>query len=107
MDNTTTTRHDPSTSLGGYPLDAGTPIPPHQQTGLPLTPQPVKFRILVYSPQFYENYRLQSGEGLSVLFFLAWVIGDLCNLMGATLGGLVPAVILLALYVNFHLSHAN
>lgn len=74
---------------------------------LPLTPQTVKFRILVYSPQLYENYRLQSGEGLSVLFFLAWIVGDLCNLMGATLGGLVPAVILLALYVNFHPSHAN
>ncbi|KAF9453121.1 PQ-loop-domain-containing protein [Macrolepiota fuliginosa MF-IS2] len=57
--------------------------------------------IIVYSPQLYENYRIQSGEGLSVLFLLAWVTGDLCNLFGAILGGLVPTVIVLACYYAF------
>lgn len=53
---------------------------------------------MVYSPQIYENYTLQSGEGLSVLFVLIWLLGDLTNLVGALLGGLLPTVILLALY---------
>lgn len=30
-----------------------------------------------------------------------WLIGDLCNLVGAALGGLLPTVIILALYVSF------
>jgi len=54
--------------------------------------------IVVYSPQVYENYCLQSGEGLSVLFVIIWLLGDLTNLAGALLGGLLPTVILLALY---------
>ncbi|GLB38390.1 putative protein with repeated motif present between transmembrane helices in cystinosin, yeast ERS1p, mannose-P-dolichol utilization defect 1, and other hypothetical proteins [Lyophyllum shimeji] len=56
--------------------------------------------IIVYSPQIYENYSLQSGEGLSILFVLAWLVGDLCNLFGAILGGLLPTVIILALYYS-------
>lgn len=55
----------------------------------------------MYSPQLYENYTLQSGEGLSVLFVIIWLLGDLTNLVGALLGGLLPTVILLALYVSF------
>ncbi|KAF4617910.1 hypothetical protein D9613_005900 [Agrocybe pediades] len=54
--------------------------------------------IIVYSPQIYENYTLQSGEGLSVSFVIIWLLGDLTNLLGASLGGLLPTVILLALY---------
>ena len=56
---------------------------------------------MVYSPQLYENYALQSGEGLSVLFVLIWLVGDLANLVGALLGGLLPTVIFLAVYVSF------
>lgn len=54
--------------------------------------------IVVYSPQIYENYLLQSGEGLSVLFVTVWILGDLFNLIGAVLGGLLPTVIILACY---------
>jgi len=54
--------------------------------------------IIVYSPQIYENYSLQSGEGLSVLFVVVWLLGDLCNLFGAALANLLPTVILIALY---------
>ncbi|KAF8809551.1 hypothetical protein BYT27DRAFT_7094484, partial [Phlegmacium glaucopus] len=54
--------------------------------------------IVVYSPQVYENYLLQSGEGLSVLFVVIWLLGDLTNLIGAILGGLLPTVIILAIY---------
>lgn len=40
-------------------------------------------RIVVYSPQIVENYKLKSGEGLSVPFVVIWLLGDLCNLIGA------------------------
>ncbi|KAJ8520712.1 hypothetical protein ONZ45_g2506 [Pleurotus djamor] len=54
--------------------------------------------IVVYSPQVYENYILQSGEGLSVAFVVVWLLGDLCNLVGAAIAGLLPTVIILAVY---------
>jgi len=54
--------------------------------------------ILVYTPQIYENYHLKSGEGLSVLFVLIWLAGDVCNLVGAGMAGLIPTVIILAIY---------
>ncbi|KAF8627500.1 hypothetical protein AX17_006311 [Amanita inopinata Kibby_2008] len=54
--------------------------------------------IVVYSPQIYENYTLQSGDGLSVLFVLVWLLGDLCNLLGAVLANLLPTIITLGLY---------
>ncbi|PFH54104.1 hypothetical protein AMATHDRAFT_73104 [Amanita thiersii Skay4041] len=56
--------------------------------------------IVVYSPQIYENYSLQSGEGLSVLFVLVWLLGDFCNLLGAVLAKLLPTVIALAIYYS-------
>ncbi|KAJ7761596.1 PQ loop repeat-domain-containing protein [Mycena maculata] len=56
--------------------------------------------IVVYSPQIYENYSLQSGEGLSVLFVIVWLFGDLCNLFGALLANLLPTVIIIALYYS-------
>lgn len=55
---------------------------------------------MVYSPQIYENVLLQSGEGLSVLFVVIWLVGDLCNLLGAVLGNLLFTVIILAVYVS-------
>jgi len=56
--------------------------------------------IVVYSPQFIENYQLQSGEGLSVAFVLIWLVGDLTNLLGAVLAGLLPTVVFVAIYYS-------
>ena len=56
--------------------------------------------MVVYSPQIVENYQLQSGEGLSVGFVVTWLIGDLCNLSGAILAGLLPTIIILGVYVS-------
>lgn len=55
---------------------------------------------MVFTPQIYENYLRQSGEGLSVIFVATWLLGDLCNMIGAVLGGLLPTMIILALYVS-------
>ena len=57
-------------------------------------------RIVVYSPQIIENYQLKSGEGLSVLFVVIWLLGDLCNFVGAIMAGLQSTVIILAVYVS-------
>lgn len=54
----------------------------------------------MYSPQIFENYQLKSGEGLSVFFVLIWLAGDLANLFGAILAGLLPTIIILAVYVS-------
>ncbi|KAG8996473.1 hypothetical protein FRB94_008269 [Tulasnella sp. JGI-2019a] len=54
--------------------------------------------IIVFSPQAFENYSLQSGEGLSVSFVVIWLLGDLSNLLGASMAGLLPTVISLAVY---------
>lgn len=54
--------------------------------------------LVVYTPQIIENHRLKSGEGLSVFFVVIWLIGDICNLVGAILAHLLPTIIILALY---------
>lgn len=54
----------------------------------------------MYSPQIYENFSLKSGEGLSIAFVVIWLVGDLCNLIGASIAGLLPTVIILAGYVR-------
>lgn len=60
-------------------------------------------RVVVYTPQLYENFALKSGEGLSVAFVVIWLVGDLCNLIGAQRAGLLPTVIILAGYVGVYL----
>jgi len=54
--------------------------------------------VVVYSPQLWENYTLQSGHGLSVLFVLIWLVGDVCSLVGGLIAQLVPTAIILATY---------
>jgi len=54
--------------------------------------------VIVYSPQIYENFSLKSGEGLSIAFVVIWLAGDLCNIVGATVAGLLPTMIILAGY---------
>ncbi|KLO15987.1 PQ-loop-domain-containing protein, partial [Schizopora paradoxa] len=56
--------------------------------------------IVVYTPQIYENYQLKSGEGLSVLFVVIWLLGDLCNLVGALMAGLQATVVIIAVYYS-------
>ncbi|KAK4686259.1 solute carrier family 66 (lysosomal lysine-arginine transporter), member 1, partial [Tremellales sp. Uapishka_1] len=48
----------------------------------------------------WENYVLQSGEGLSVTFIVLWLLGDLTNLLGGAMAGVLPTMIILATYVR-------
>ncbi|KAI9893324.1 MAG: hypothetical protein M1814_000454 [Vezdaea aestivalis] len=54
--------------------------------------------IFLLIPQLVENYKLGSAEGISTVFLLVWLVGDLSNLIGAVWAGLVPTVIALAIY---------
>lgn len=54
--------------------------------------------IVLLLPQLIEQWRLKSSEGLAIGFITIWFIGDLANLTGAIWGGLLPGVILLAVW---------
>ncbi|CUS21790.1 LAQU0S04e00848g1_1 [Lachancea quebecensis] len=49
-------------------------------------------------PQVLETYVDKTVEGLSPLFLLAWLFGDITTLIGATLTNQLPFQIILALY---------
>ncbi|EUC46798.1 hypothetical protein COCMIDRAFT_91999 [Bipolaris oryzae ATCC 44560] len=54
--------------------------------------------IVVFSPQIIENWKRSSAEGLSVVFIVIWLLGDFFNIIGAVLQGVLPTMIILAVY---------
>ncbi|KAJ6092996.1 hypothetical protein N7486_008285 [Penicillium sp. IBT 16267x] len=54
--------------------------------------------IFLLVPQLIENYRNGNAEAISFLFVLVWFIGDITNLLGGILAGLVPVIIAIAVY---------
>ncbi|ODV95024.1 hypothetical protein PACTADRAFT_50852 [Pachysolen tannophilus NRRL Y-2460] len=54
--------------------------------------------IIVFAPQIYENFIRKSSEGLSLLFVVLWLAGDVFNVLGAILQGVLPTMIILAIY---------
>ncbi|RDW88243.1 PQ-loop-domain-containing protein [Coleophoma cylindrospora] len=54
--------------------------------------------IVVFSPQIYENFRRGSADGLSLQFIIVWLAGDVFNILGAVLQGVLPTMIILAIY---------
>lgn len=54
--------------------------------------------IIVFAPQIYENFRRKSSEGLSLMFVILWLAGDVFNVLGAVLQGVLPTMIILAVY---------
>ena len=54
--------------------------------------------VVVFSPQIIENFRRHSADGLSVLFLVVWLAGDLANIIGAVMQGVLPTMIILAVY---------
>ncbi|CCK72573.1 cationic amino acid transporter KNAG_0K02090 [Huiozyma naganishii CBS 8797] len=54
--------------------------------------------IVVFVPQIYKIFKRKSANGLSVEFLVLWLIGDVFNIAGAMLQGLLFTVILLAAY---------
>lgn len=54
--------------------------------------------VVVFSPQIIQNFRRGSADGLSLLFLIVWLVGDLFNILGAVLQGVLPTMIMLAVY---------
>lgn len=54
--------------------------------------------IIVFVPQIYENFSRKSSEGLSLMFIILWLAGDVFNVLGAALQGVLPTMIILAVY---------
>lgn len=54
--------------------------------------------VVVFSPQIIENFRRGSAEGLSIGFIVIWLAGDVFNILGAILQGVLPTMIILAVY---------
>ena len=54
--------------------------------------------VVVFSPQIVENFRRHSAEGLSVTFIIIWLLGDVFNILGAVLQGVLPTMLILAVY---------
>ena len=54
--------------------------------------------IVVYSPQIIENFRRSSADGLSLTFVIIWTLGDVFNILGAVLQGVLPTMTILAVY---------
>ncbi|KAJ1665082.1 putative vacuolar membrane transporter for cationic amino acids [Coemansia sp. RSA 1646] len=57
--------------------------------------------IVVLAPQIHLNYKRKSCDGVSFAFYLMWSLGDLFNLVGAMMEGLIFTAILLPLYYIF------
>ncbi|KAI5952664.1 RTC2 [Candida jiufengensis] len=57
--------------------------------------------IIVFAPQIYENFKRKSSKGLSLSFIILWLAGDIFNVLGAVLQGLLPTMIILAIYYTF------
>ncbi|KAI9480603.1 MAG: PQ loop repeat-domain-containing protein [Benjaminiella poitrasii] len=54
--------------------------------------------LIVFTPQLWENYRRKSGDGLSMTFLVIWLAGDVFNLIGVIMQGLLVTMFVLALY---------
>ena len=54
--------------------------------------------LIVFAPQIYENFKRKSLEGLSLTFIVLWLAGDVFNVLGAVLQGVLPTMIILAVY---------
>lgn len=54
--------------------------------------------VIVFVPQIYENFYRKSAEGLSLLFVVLWLAGDVFNLLGAMMQHLLFTMIILAAY---------
>ncbi|MCJ1422867.1 hypothetical protein MMC29_000747 [Sticta canariensis] len=57
--------------------------------------------VVVFTPQIVENIRRSSADGLSLVFLITWLLGDVFNILGAVLQGVQSTMIILALYYTF------
>ena len=54
--------------------------------------------VVVFSPQIIQNFQRSSADALSIQFIIVWLVGDIFNILGAILQGVLPTMIILAIY---------
>uniref|UniRef100_A0AC34QG11 Uncharacterized protein n=1 Tax=Panagrolaimus sp. JU765 TaxID=591449 RepID=A0AC34QG11_9BILA len=52
-------------------------------------------------PQLYKNFKNKRCEGFSIYFLLFWIVGDLCNMIGAILTNQQPLQKVISFYYIF------
>ncbi|KEZ42448.1 Uncharacterized protein SAPIO_CDS5646 [Scedosporium apiospermum] len=57
--------------------------------------------VVVFSPQILQNFQRGSTDGLSIQFLIVWLLGDVFNILGAVIQGVLPTMIILAFYYTF------
>ncbi|KAH8656502.1 PQ loop repeat-domain-containing protein [Tricladium varicosporioides] len=80
-------------------------VPPTQQLNLDITAISgicgsisIACWVVVFSPQIIEQFRRGSADGLSLQFIIVWLLGDVFNILGAILQGVLPTMLILAVY---------
>ncbi|ODA81225.1 hypothetical protein RJ55_04189 [Drechmeria coniospora] len=54
--------------------------------------------VVVFSPQIIQQFQQGNANGLSIQFIIIWLLGDVFNILGAVLQGVLPTMIILAVY---------
>lgn len=54
--------------------------------------------VVVFSPQIIQNFQRSSADALSIQFIIVWLLGDVFNILGAILQGVLPTMVILAFY---------
>lgn len=57
--------------------------------------------LVVFTPQIVENFKRGSAEGLSLTFLILWLLGDIFNVLGGIMQGVIPTMLILAIYYTF------
>ncbi|MCJ1475864.1 hypothetical protein MMC13_004528 [Lambiella insularis] len=80
-----------------YPVSQGLRLDVEAVSGI-LGSVSIACWIVVFSPQIIENFRRSSADGLSLIFIIVWLLGDVFNILGAVLQGVLPTMTILAVY---------
>ncbi|OAA76250.1 PQ loop repeat protein [Akanthomyces lecanii RCEF 1005] len=54
--------------------------------------------VVVFSPQIIQNFQRGNVDALSIQFIIVWLLGDVFNIIGAVMQGVLPTMIILAIY---------
>ncbi|KAG5987094.1 hypothetical protein E4U54_005142 [Claviceps lovelessii] len=49
--------------------------------------------VIVFTPQLIANWKSGSADALSIQFVIVWLIGDVFNIAGAALQGVLPTMV--------------
>ncbi|KAH7022091.1 PQ loop repeat-domain-containing protein [Ilyonectria destructans] len=53
---------------------------------------------VVFTPQILQNFKRKNADALSLHFIIIWLVGDIFNIIGSVLQGVLTSMIILAVY---------